>query len=78
MTSLEKEIQKFEKRPPVYSKAEQKQRTSLYDNFAAINKFEGIVPSAVDQRLFQLLIAGKISKHEYLKLCLTDAHGKFQ
>ena len=78
MTTLEKEIQKFEKRPPAYSKVDQKQRTFLYDNFAAINKFEGIVPSAVDKRLFQLLIAGKITNHEYLKLCLTDAHGKFQ
>ena len=46
----------------------------MFEHFSAINKFEGIVPSSVDKRIFQSLATGKISKREYLDFCLIDAH----
>jgi hypothetical protein len=75
MTLIEQKIQEFEMRPAGFDSAEESSRASKLEHFSAINSFEGIVPSAVDKRMFQLLAAGKISKQEYLELCLTDARG---
>ncbi len=74
MALLDK-IQEFETRPAAFNSAEQSSRTSMFRHLSAINKFEGITPTAVDERLFQLLAAGKVTKQEYLELCLLDAHG---
>lgn len=74
MTLLDK-IQEFETRPASFNSAEQSNRVSMFRHLSAINKFEGITPSAVDERLFQLLAAGKVTKQEYLELCLLDARG---
>jgi len=78
MTPFEKEIQKFEKRPATLAGAEQRRRASMYKHFSAINKFEGITTSPADERLLQLLISGKITKREYLDLCLIDARSTIQ
>lgn len=75
MSPIEQTIQQFEARPAAYNSAEQGRRTAMLKHLTEINQFEGIVPSSVDQRLFQLLASGKISKHEYLALCLADARG---
>ena len=76
MTLIEQRIQEFESRPAVFNNTEQSNRASMFKHFSAINRFEGIVPSPVDERLFQLLASGKISKQEYLNLCLTDARAQ--
>lgn len=75
MTLLEQKIQEFEIRPAVFDNAEQARRASMFQHFSAINRFEGITPSIIDERLFKLLSTGKISKQEYIHLCLTDARG---
>jgi len=76
MTLMEQKIEEFESRAAVFADAEKAMRASMFQHFSAINRFEGITPSAVDVRLFQLLAAGKISKQEYLELCLTDARAQ--
>jgi len=73
MTSIEKKIQEYETRPAAFDIAEQSRRISMLQHLSTINKFEGIIPSAIDERLFQLLATGKISKQEYIDLCLMDA-----
>lgn len=73
MTRIEQKLRTFETRPATVDVAEQNRRIDMLQHFSAINKFEGLLPSAIDERLFQLLAAGKISKHEYLDLCLSDA-----
>jgi hypothetical protein len=73
MTLFEKQIQQFEARPAAFGSVEEQSRAFMLQHFSAINKFEGVTPSPIDQRLFQLLAAGKISKQEYLDLCLIDA-----
>ena len=75
MTLIEKKIRVFEARPAAFDSAEQQRRAMLFQHFSAINRFEGLVPSSVDERMFQLLAAGKVSKQEYLDLCLMDARG---
>ncbi len=75
MTFVEHKIQEFETRSPVFGKAEQSRRLAMLQHFSAINRFEGLVPSAIDERMFQLLATGKISKQEYIQLCLADARG---
>lgn len=75
MTLIEQKIQEFEARPAAFQDAEQSRRSAMLSHFSAINRFEGIVPSDTDERLFQLLATGKISKQEYLNLCITDARG---
>lgn len=75
MTLLEQKLQEFESRPASFDAAEQNRRTSMLQHFMAINRFEGLIPSTVDKQMFQLLAAGKISKQEYIQLCLTDARG---
>lgn len=74
MTLIEQRIREFENRPAVFDSAERSRRISLFRHFSAINRFEGLVPNAIDDRLFQLLAGGKISKQEFLDLCLTDTH----
>ncbi|MEZ5690496.1 MAG: hypothetical protein R3D71_02385 [Rickettsiales bacterium] len=78
MTLLEQKLQEFELRPAVYDAAEQHRRAAMYEHFSAINKFEGLFASELDNRLFALLAAGKVSKNEYLELCLTDARSGAQ
>jgi hypothetical protein len=75
MTLLERRLQELETRPVTFDLAEQQRRAARLQHLSTINRFEGIVPSATDERLFQLLAAGKVSKHEYLELCLADALG---
>ena len=75
MTSIEQRIQEFESRPAAFDSAEQSGRASMLYHLSVINRFEGVNPSPIDKRLFDLLAAGKISKQEYLDLCLTDARG---
>jgi len=75
MTLIEKKIREFEARPASFDSVEENSRVFMLQHFSAINRFEGLIPSAVDKRLFQLLAAGKISKQEYLDLCLMDARG---
>ena len=75
MTFLERKLSELEVRPVKCDRVEQERRAEMFRHFAIINKFEGIIPSPVDERLFSLLAAGKISKHEYLDLCLRDAQG---
>jgi hypothetical protein len=75
MTLIEQKIREFETRPATFDSAEQTRRVSMFQHLSAINKFEGLTPSAIDERLFQLLAAGKVSKQEYLELCLTDTCG---
>jgi hypothetical protein len=78
MTPIEQQLQEFEKRPAGFTDVEQQQRSLTYKHFSDINRFEGITPDSIDVKLFNLLIAGKISKSEYLELCLMDARGKIQ
>jgi len=73
MSLIEENIQEFEARTATSDSTEQHRYASRVQHFSAINKFEGIVPSHIDKRLFQLLAAGKISKQEYIDLCLIDA-----
>jgi hypothetical protein len=75
MTWVEQKIQEFEQRPAVFDDAEQSRRAAMLRHFVAINKFEGLIPSSIDEHMLELLAAGKISKQEYLSLCLTDARG---
>lgn len=75
MTLFEQKLQECEIRPAIFDDAEQIRRASMFQHFSAINRFEGITPNAVDERLFQLLSAGKISKQEYIEFCLMDARG---
>lgn len=75
MTLIERKIQEFEARPAAFHDAGRSHRAAMLSHFSAINRFEGIVPSDTDTRLFQLLATGKISKREYLDLCITDARG---
>jgi hypothetical protein len=75
MTLLEKRIQEFEARPASVDAARENDRAAMLDHFSAINRFEGLIPSTIDKRLFHLLAASKISKQEYLDLCLSDARG---
>jgi hypothetical protein len=75
VTTLEKRIQEFEARPASVDAAQEHDRASMLKHFSAINRFEGLIPSATDKRLFHLLAAGRISKQEYLELCLSDARG---
>ncbi len=77
MTSLEQRLGILEARPALFGGAEERHRAAIFQHFAVINRFEGLIPSAVDERLFQLLATGKISKEEYLDLCLADARGTF-
>jgi hypothetical protein len=72
MSVFEDKIQEFEGRPVGFTGSEQSHRLAMYQHFMAINKFEGLVPSADDERLFKLLAMGQISKKEYLDLCLTS------
>lgn len=74
MTSMEQRIQELEFRPATFDSAEQTRRISMFQTLSAINRFEGILPSATDERLYGLLASGRIDKNEYLALCLTDAH----
>jgi len=67
-------MQEYEARPAAFDSVEQSRRISMLQHLSVINKFEGLTPSAIDERLFQLLATGKISKQEYLDLCLLDAH----
>ena len=71
--SMEQKLDVFEKRPAVFSAAERERRAEMLKRFSVINRFEGLVPSPLDKRLFELLAAGKINKVEYLNLCLSDA-----
>lgn len=73
MTFIKNKIQEFEARTPAFDDAEQSRRLAMLQHFSAINKFEGYIPSAIDKRLFQLLASGKISKQEYLELCIAYA-----
>jgi len=73
MSLIDQKIQEFESRPACFDKAEQASRAAMIQHFAAINRFEGIIPSATDKRLFALLASGKITKKEYLDLCIADA-----
>jgi hypothetical protein len=75
MTSIEQTLQALETRPATVDISEQRRRAFMFQHLSAINRFEGLVPSAVDERLFQLLAAGRISKQEYMDLCLVDARG---
>ena len=75
MTLIEQKIREFEARPATFHDAEQNRRATMFSHFSAINRFEGITPSDTDERLFQLLATGRISKQEYLELCITDARG---
>jgi hypothetical protein len=75
MTLIEQKLQEFETRLATFNDAEQDSRVCMLQHFSAINRFEGITPSPIDERMFQLLAAGKISKQEYLEICLTDARG---
>jgi hypothetical protein len=75
MTSLEYMLQTLETRPATVDSPEQLRRTALFQHLSAINRFEGLAPSAVDERLFQLFAAGRISKQEYMDLCVADARG---
>ena len=73
MTLFETRIREWEARPANLDAAERARRIAALNHIAAINRFEGIIPTPDDQRLFDLLAAGKVSKHEYLELCLADA-----
>jgi hypothetical protein len=75
MAPIERRIQAFETRPATVDSSERDRRVAMLQHFSAINRFEGIAPSAVDERLFQLLAAGQVSKEEYLGICLADALG---
>jgi hypothetical protein len=75
MNPLEKRIQEFEARPASVDAEREHDRVAMLEHFSAINRFEGLIPTAIDKRLFHLLAAGKISKQEYLDLCLSDARG---
>lgn len=74
MATVEQKIQEFENRPMVITMAEQASRAAQYRKLEAINKFEGMVPGATDRRLFKLLSTGKVTKQEYLDLCLDYVH----
>lgn len=73
MMFIESKIREFETRAPAFDSAEQNRRLAMLQHFSAINRFEGLIPSAVDERMFQLLAAGKISKQEYIQLSLDYA-----
>ncbi|MCB1556361.1 MAG: hypothetical protein KDJ15_03515 [Alphaproteobacteria bacterium] len=75
MTFLEQKLNELEARPVQFDQAEQNRRVEMFQHFAVINRFEGIAATPLDERLFSLLAAGKISKPEYLDLCLRDAQG---
>jgi hypothetical protein len=74
MTKIEQKITEFETRPATFQGEEQQQREARLSHLSSINRFEGLTPSLIDKRLFSLLAAGKVSKQEYLDLCLSDAH----
>jgi hypothetical protein len=73
MSLIDQKIRAYEARPAQFDSTEQIQRSAMIQHFSAINKFEGIIPNSTDERLFSLLIAGKINKQEYLDLCLDYA-----
>ena len=77
MTTFEQRIQKFESRPAAFDSAEESERASMLHHLSVINRFEGVNPSPIDKRLFDLLAAGKISKQEYLDLCLLDSNQEY-
>ena len=73
MKSLEQQLPALEARSALFESKEQQRRMMLLQHLSVINRFEGIVASKVDQRLFKLLASGQISKQEYLDLCVDDA-----
>lgn len=73
MKYVELKIQEFENRPRALSDSEERRRVDQLEHMSAINRFEGIVPGAIDKRLFRLLATGRVSTREYLDLCLADA-----
>lgn len=75
MTMIEREVQRMENRPPAFDPVEQTRRAAMFRHFASINRFEGIVPNDLDERLFNLLATGKITNGEYLQICLAEARG---
>lgn len=75
MTLVEQKIQEFEQRSAASMAAEELAcRKSTIDHFTDISRFEGLTANEVDQRLFDLYSENKITKQEYLELCLLDAH----
>lgn len=77
MTYFEQKISEYEQRPAAFSVGEQAQRFERIKTISDINRFEGISPSDKHKRLYPLLAAGKITKKEYLELCLIDAKGDY-
>lgn len=71
--TMEQQIEVFERRPAAVNPAEQNRRARMQRHFSAINRFEGLVPTSTDERLFDLLASGKINECEYLELCIADA-----
>ena len=75
MTLVEQKIQEFEQRPALsFTAGERARRKSSIDHFSNISRFEGLTATEIDQRLFNLYAENKITKKEYLELCLLDAH----
>lgn len=75
MNFIDHKLQEFEARAPTYDSVERTRRLAVMRHFSAINRFEGLIPGIVDERMFELLAAGQISKQEYLQLCIADARG---
>ncbi len=75
MNQIEQKLSEFEARPALYDKSEQARRTQMFQHLAAINVFEGLETDRIDEKLFALLASGKISKPEYLALCIDEARG---
>jgi hypothetical protein len=73
MTLIEQRINEFEQRPLLLAAGELAGRKVIIDHFVDISRFEGLIPDGTDQRLFNLHSENKISKNEYLELCLLDA-----
>lgn len=61
---------KMAKRPSRFSAAIIRQRQSQVEVWNAISAFEGQKPTEEQQQLFQLLAQGKISRQEYLDICI--------
>lgn len=75
MNQIEQKLNEFEARPALYGEGEQARRTKMFQHLVAINKFEGLIADSIDEKLFALLASGKISKPEYIALCIDEARG---
>jgi len=71
MTFLEK-LRTIESKNSSLSSNEIQERTESMQNFQYISAFEGMIPNSNDSKLYSLYANGKLSKQEYIDLCLEQ------